>query len=672
MGIFDALTAAVTGLQGQAFALQNISGNIANSQTTGFKETDTTFSDLVSAATLNAQVAGSLTTGSTATNNVQGAIQTTQVSTDMAINGNGYFVVAKPTNFSDNQPVFSGVDLYTRRGDFQQNSSGYLVNGAGYYLMGIPVDAKTGNPTGSVPQVLQFSNNFMPAQATTDIQYQANLPSYPQTTNATTSVVGSQLLNPTSFTANPLAGVSPFAKINGTGASITADAVASMTGTATVSSPLSWTGASAATLVINGTSINIASNDANGGDIVKDINAQTATTGVSATITNSNLVLTSANASTNITIGSGSTAALLTQTGLTSGAVADANNLLTQNAVTAGETLTVAVGSNGPYTITFGTANGDVQTLAGLSTALGSLMPNTVGTATVDAKGNITITAANANDTIKVGGTATPAVFGIQNTTAMPATQTVIANDNPLFLNETISGGSVTAYDSTGAPVDMQFRWGQVSSTTSGGTTNSWQLFYQVNSNATGTQAEWQNAGTNFTFNSSGQMSPAIANLTLPNVTVNGDSLGSVQLSFGSNGITQFAASSGSVDVNTLTQNGFAAGQLQSVAVDSQNRVTGTFSNGQTIPLADITLATFNGQNNLQSLDGGAYAQTAESGPPNFSAPGQIAGSSLEASNVDIADQFSQLIVAQQAYSANAKVMTTADQMIQSLLQVIQ
>ena len=57
---------------------------------------------------------------------------------------------------------------------------------------------------------------------------------------------------------------------------------------------------------------------------------------------------------------------------------------------------------------------------------------------------------------------------------------------------------------------------------------------------------------------------------------------------------------------------------------------------------------------------------------PNYGATGTVVGSSLEASNVDIATQFSQLIVAQQAYSANARVMTTADQMIQSLLTVIQ
>ena len=85
----------------------------------------------------------------------------------MAINGDGFFSVQKPTSVTDNVPVFDGVTDYTRRGDFQVNANGNLVNGAGYYLMGVDVDPKTGNPTGNVPHVLQFQNNFVPAQATT-------------------------------------------------------------------------------------------------------------------------------------------------------------------------------------------------------------------------------------------------------------------------------------------------------------------------------------------------------------------------------------------------------------------------------------------------------------------------------------------------------------------------
>jgi len=179
MGIFDALTSAVSGLSAQAYALQNISGNIANSQTVGFKETNTSFQELVTAASTNAQTSGSVIASSVATNSVQGAIQSESVSTYMAVNGDGYFIVAQPTSVAGNQPVFNGVSLYTRRGDFQENSQGFLVNGAGYYLMGIPIDRSGGNPVGSVPQVLQFGNNEIPAQVTTQIQYQANLPTFP-------------------------------------------------------------------------------------------------------------------------------------------------------------------------------------------------------------------------------------------------------------------------------------------------------------------------------------------------------------------------------------------------------------------------------------------------------------------------------------------------------------
>ena len=99
----------------------------------------------------------------------------------MAINGDGFFSVQKSTGTVDNVPIFNGVTDYTRRGDFQVNANGNLVNGAGYYLMGVAVDPKTGNPLGNVPQVLQFQNNFIPAQATTSISYAANLPTTPTT-----------------------------------------------------------------------------------------------------------------------------------------------------------------------------------------------------------------------------------------------------------------------------------------------------------------------------------------------------------------------------------------------------------------------------------------------------------------------------------------------------------
>jgi flagellar hook protein FlgE len=111
MGIFNALTTAVGGLQAQSFALQNISGNIANSQTTGFKRTDTSFANLVADSSSAQQVSGGVQALSRATNTVQGDIQAASVSTFMAINGDGYFAVQKPSGFPDNQPVFAGNEL---------------------------------------------------------------------------------------------------------------------------------------------------------------------------------------------------------------------------------------------------------------------------------------------------------------------------------------------------------------------------------------------------------------------------------------------------------------------------------------------------------------------------------------------------------------------------------
>src|SRR6201987_4358959 len=191
MGIFDALNTSVGGLQAQSFALQNISGNIANASTTGYKGIGPSFEDLMpDATTPSRQVAGGVTAFAQATITTQGTVSASTVATNMAINGDGFFSVQKATSITDNVPVFSGTTNYTRRGDFQLNANGNLINGAGYYLMGITVDPKTGNPTGNVPQVLQFQNNFIPAQDTSAVQYAANLPTQPNTPASSGAAAG--------------------------------------------------------------------------------------------------------------------------------------------------------------------------------------------------------------------------------------------------------------------------------------------------------------------------------------------------------------------------------------------------------------------------------------------------------------------------------------------------
>ncbi len=676
MGIFGALTTAVTGLRAQSYALENISGNIANSQTTAFKRIDTSFEDLIPDNPPSKQLAGNVTANSRSTNTVQGDIQTTSIGTFMAINGDGFFVVEKPASFQDNRPIFDGIDLFTRRGDFQPDKNGYLVNGAGYYLMGIPVDATTGNLVGSVPQLLQFQNDFLPAQATTQITYRANLASYPLTASHDTNVAKSELLKGADFQKNPIAGPQQPATISGYGAIWAADAKATGTGTVgsfTTATTLASLGLSTSDTLTVGDGTNTTSYTVAAGDDINDV--LTAINGGAANVVASldssgHLKLVSANYLDTLTVG-GTAANTL-------GFAAGNNtfqpvNLLTQGAASQGQTFTVTVGSGAAQTIVFGNGGypGQVATLADLSLALGGLTG--LSSASLDSSGNITLVAANTTDAIQIGSGSTdvPASnFGLHTLTALSSDGTVIANDLTSFLNESIGGGAITAYDVSGSPVNIQLRWAKTDSSLYGGT-DTWNLFYQVNSNATGQQVAWMNAGSNYTFGANGQMSPTIANLTLSNVVVDGVTLGDVQLVHGSGGITQFADPNGNAKVNMLQQNGFAAGELQQISVNDKGRIVGSYSNGRTIDLAEITLANFNGPNNLKRIDGGAFEVTDESGPAIYGASGKIVGSSLEGSNTDIADEFTKLIVTQQAYSANTKVISTGNEMVQDLLNML-
>jgi len=620
MGIFDALNTSVGGLQAQSFALQNISGNIANASTVGYKGIGTSFEDLIpDSATPEKQAAGGVTAYAQQTITTQGTVTSTQVSTNMAITGDGFFDVQKPTGITDNIPTFDGVTDYTRRGDFQLNANGNLVNGAGYYLMGVTVDPKTGNPTGSVPQVLQFQNNFIPAQATTEITYAANLPSTPSTSASTSATAGTLVayggLNPNNFTTyhNPLIAGTPASPITNTslqGTAVNDDSTPKVpiSGTTTLSGA---SGALSTGFAVNDT---ITVNGANG--------AQTLTF-VAAGPTTANTILTTDSVSTLL-------------------AKIDALN---------GNTANLSSVSNGVVTLNSGTAS---TTTAG----------DTVGTP-------LTITSSNTNAFAALGlaspVTVTPGGGGTAGTGV------VIGNDVSVFDSESISGGAVTAYDATGTPVNLQLRWAKVDSTALGGAhQNTWELFYQTNTNATGTTAAWINAGTAFTFNSNGALtSPTGSTITLTNVAVGNQSVGNLTFNFGNGGLTQYASTSGTATINQIQQNGYAAGQLQSVAVNNNGLVVGTFSNGQNLDLAAVSLSHFNGTNYLKALDGGAYAATDASGTAIQGATGSISGSSLESSNTDIADEFTKLIVTQQAYSANTKVITTANDMVQNLLSVL-
>ena len=173
MSLSASLSSAVSGLTAQSAALSAISENIANSSTTGYKTKETSFEALVSASMKSSAAAGGVTTSLSRAMSVQGTISTSEVTTNLAINGSGYFIVA------DNTSGVASELAYTRNGSFSTDASGYLVNSEGYYLQGYPTD-EDGNVIGggvSGLETINLSNLTSPAEATSTVSVAANLPS---------------------------------------------------------------------------------------------------------------------------------------------------------------------------------------------------------------------------------------------------------------------------------------------------------------------------------------------------------------------------------------------------------------------------------------------------------------------------------------------------------------
>ncbi|MEA1937632.1 MAG: flagellar hook protein FlgE [Pseudomonadota bacterium] len=139
--------------------------------------------------------------------------------------------------------------------------------------------------------------------------------------------------------------------------------------------------------------------------------------------------------------------------------------------------------------------------------------------------------------------------------------------------------------------------------------------------------------------------------------------------------ITDCTQFSGDYNVVFSDQNGADLGLRTGVAVDVDGYVNASFSNGQTAKLYKLPISTFTNPNGLEQRSGNVFSQTLDSGDYNLreanqGGAGQISSSSLEASNVDLAEEFSNMIITQRAYSAGTKVISTADQMLQELLSI--
>lgn len=269
------------------------------------------------------------------------------------------------------------------------------------------------------------------------------------------------------------------------------------------------------------------------------------------------------------------------------------------------------------------------------------------------------------NGVVNQSGSLAPIQVG-QSAISPPATTTTMSQQTNLDAGASVGteySTPLTVYDSLGEAHVLTFNY-----TNTGPGAWTYQITLPA-ADTGGTGNPTVIASGNLTFNSSGNLTSPNGNITGINITGLADGAANMSLTWdltGPNGtslLTQVGAPSATTSTN---QNGYGAGVLQSYTVESDGTVQGQFSNGQVQALGQIALANFPNANGLQLTGSTNYAPTLASGAavigaPNSGGLGTLTGGALEASNVDISTEFTNLIVTQRGFEADARVITTLD-----------
>lgn len=265
-----------------------------------------------------------------------------------------------------------------------------------------------------------------------------------------------------------------------------------------------------------------------------------------------------------------------------------------------------------------------------------------------DTDGNIDSTQALQNITIPVGAQ------------MKPKATTQIAFEGNLDANAAAGSEwitSVQVYDSLGNPHNLTITFTKTT------TANEWGWEATLD----GIQATSDGTGT-ITFDANGSISSS--GTGTPNFAIPGANAISLNIDFSQ--LTQFG---GNPTAYINFQDGYEAGSLDMVSTDSGGVLTGIFTNGQSKALAQIALATFSNPGGLLKEGGNLYQISNNSGLPNIGTAdsggrGSIAVGKLEMSNVDLAQEFTNMIVTQRGFQANSRVITTSDEMLQDLINI--
>ena len=638
--MLGSLYTSVAGLKGHMMSL-NVSGNnIANINSIGFKGGRVTFQETLVQTLRGAtkphdgmggvsplQIGLGMGVGTIDNIFSQGVLQNTGVATDLGINGEGFFIL------SDGE-----TEYFTRVGSFGYDADGNLVNPAN----GLILQGRLGDNDGVISAgsaIRDISLPFgrkVPAEATTTVDFSCNLDA--SATTATSTLLSSGTTGITSVFGDAVNGAGGTHVITITGDNAIASSMAgsnlvdpaALDGSETLAS-LGVTDFSDFTLSVDGgDAISIAglSDSSTITDVINSINASV--TGVTASLEGGEVVLARDYA------GDGAMYNITTSDGV-------AGNISRQ-------LFGAAAGS--AFVVNNGTAStlivSDVFTPTGKA-AMGAV---SLGLTTNESTGIVT----GISD-LGGGGIRVDANEGLAAGTAEVETA------------PTEHFSSIVVYDTLGVEHNLTVRF------TRSAETGKW--YWDASLDGT-EQIKGGQAGS-VSFNEDGSLAAFLYDGGTNSFSFSpANGANEVRIAFESgtpgsfDGITQFSSA---FSTAAKGQDGYGMGALTSVSIDTSGIITGFFSNGVSKSIAQIILAKFNNPAGLEKIGDSLYVTSSNSGLAVKGEAGKIvnasiSGGALEMSNVDLAEEFVSMVVAQRGFQANARILQASDQMLTELVQL--
>lgn len=710
------LFAGVTGLQSHQIAMDVESNNIANVNTIGYKYSRANFSDLLAqtnqiATAPQGQIGGknAVQIGlGTTVNSItkimsQGSIQNTDKNTDVAIQGDGFFIVS-----ADGGNTYK----YSRSGDFKFDAAGNFVDNNGFIVQGWVRDEKTGlvDATAPISNIQIPPGLTTPAQQTSEVTIKANLSSGDKVTQFKPIYT----LDTNSLNTNGVDGLANTADddraeyfnvlFDASGNALNLQQGQGMWMSykpSTISKTISAPAAGTLSFDVNGVAMSLAFAGTETATqaanlIAAKINANTATTGVSAVPDPTNpaiLVLTNDNtrgttsASKNIDL----TVTSASGTGLTAGSDITAFQYTYVNSgpIPIGETTASAAQRQFTTTEDLRAQMQHDARLVGDDHSTNNNTLDSVITVEVNEKGQFEIKnpgSASVDEydlRVAVTGLTSAGVTEntrfTQNLQTLSGTLTTGSSTTRLSqaFNAATHSASIDVYDSLGTKHTLRLDFRKSSLSSSGGTEWTYEISVPAPGDIGGSinKNELTNLDAGkISFTNTG----ALALATIPSLTYtanNGSAPNqTINLNFGTvngfDGMTSFDNPSGT---SGISQDGYPGGDLVGIRIDQSGTLVGSFSNGRSFGLAQIGMAKFSNNEGLVTDGGNVYLQSANSGDPIIGTAatagrGFMQSSALEASNVDLSKALTQLIIIQRGYQANGKTITTSDTLLETLL----